>query len=197
MSPPDTQHPHMRTYLILAVALLLGACDQAGPSSPDSSHAGVQFATAERPALRALRAATAQYRRVEQAEAAGYEVASPCVSLASDDGTELAAMGYHYLNESLLFDGAVDPTAPELLLYEPTEKGRLRLVGAEFMVAADAWTSDAPPSFEGVTFAAHLTPDVQHGIPFPHYDLHVWAWEPNPDGMFAPFNPQVSCAEAL
>ena len=26
-----------------------------------------------------------------------------------------------------------------------------------------------------------------------HYDLHVWFWEDNPDGLFAPFNPALSC----
>ena len=27
----------------------------------------------------------------------------------------------------------------------------------------------------------------------PHYDLHVWVWQANPAGIFAPFNPNVSC----
>ena len=26
-----------------------------------------------------------------------------------------------------------------------------------------------------------------------HYDLHAWIYTPNPDGMFTPFNPLVSC----
>ena len=30
------------------------------------------------------------------------------------------------------------------------------------------------------------------GMP-PHYDLHVWVWQPNPDGMFAIWNPKVTC----
>jgi hypothetical protein len=25
------------------------------------------------------------------------------------------------------------------------------------------------------------------------YSLHVWLWEFNPSGLFAPFNPRVSC----
>ena len=28
----------------------------------------------------------------------------------------------------------------------------------------------------------------------PHYDLHVWLYRDNPSGMFAQFNPNVSCA---
>ena len=27
----------------------------------------------------------------------------------------------------------------------------------------------------------------------PHYDLHVWLYRENPDGMLAAFNPDVSC----
>ena len=26
-----------------------------------------------------------------------------------------------------------------------------------------------------------------------HYDLHVWLWGNNPAGLFAPFNPNLSC----
>jgi hypothetical protein len=26
-----------------------------------------------------------------------------------------------------------------------------------------------------------------------HYDLHVWLWEDNPSGLFAMFNPSLSC----
>ena len=27
----------------------------------------------------------------------------------------------------------------------------------------------------------------------PHYDRHVWLYRDNPNGIFAPFNPAVSC----
>ncbi len=29
-----------------------------------------------------------------------------------------------------------------------------------------------------------------------HYDLHVWLWQANPAGIFAPFNPNVRCPNA-
>jgi hypothetical protein len=33
-----------------------------------------------------------------------------------------------------------------------------------------------------------------HGPDMPiHYDLHVWTHKANPAGVFAPFNPKVSC----
>jgi hypothetical protein len=28
----------------------------------------------------------------------------------------------------------------------------------------------------------------------PHYDRHVWIFRENPNGVFAPLNPAVSCA---
>jgi hypothetical protein len=27
----------------------------------------------------------------------------------------------------------------------------------------------------------------------PHYDRHVWIYRTNPNGVFAPFNPAVTC----
>jgi hypothetical protein len=38
------------------------------------------------------------------------------------------------------------------------------------------------------------TPDVDeaHGF-MPHYELHMWLYRDNPNGLFAPFNPDVSC----
>jgi hypothetical protein len=30
------------------------------------------------------------------------------------------------------------------------------------------------------------------GMPV-HYDLHVWLYQANPDGVFASWNPSVSC----
>jgi hypothetical protein len=28
----------------------------------------------------------------------------------------------------------------------------------------------------------------------PHYDQHIWLYRDNPNGMYAQFNPNVSCA---
>lgn len=35
-------------------------------------------------------------------------------------------------------------------------------------------------------------PGHETGMPV-HYDLHVWLFRHNPDGLLAPFNPAVSC----
>ncbi len=59
----------------------------------------------------------------------------------------------------------------------------------------DAWNAanKTPPALLGQVF--HYTPSPnRYGIPAFHA-LHVWAWRDNPNGMFADWNPRVSCAE--
>lgn len=132
--------------------------------------------------LAAARAATAKYHDVSVALADGYAPGGPCV--ASPAG----GMGVHYSNSGL-FDGTLDVTAPEILLYVPTESGP-RLVGAEYHLDLVYSPSSAPVLF-GHTFDG---PMAGHGPGQPtHYDLHVWLWEANPDSIFAPFNPNVHC----
>src|SRR5690606_24919486 len=103
-------------------------------------------------------------------------------------------MGIHYANNGLV-DGAVDAGKPEMLLYEPSAGGGMELVGVEFMVMADAWdaANGSPPELAGQSFDDHRAEADRHGLPFAHYDLHVWVWKDNPAGVFAPFNPAVSC----
>ncbi len=63
------------------------------------------------------------------------------------------------------------------------------------MVAAGPWdaANSAPPVLAGHTFDDHRAPETRHGIPFAHYDLHVWTWRHNPSGTFEHFNPKVAC----
>lgn len=68
---------------------------------------------------------------------------------------------------------ALDPRAPELLIYEQ-RGGRLRLVGVEFLVIAEAWhaVNSAPPVLLGQHFQLVGAPN-RYGLP-PFYELHVW-----------------------
>lgn len=131
---------------------------------------------------------TARFHSVQQAEAAGYAAASPCV--ASPAG----GMGIHYENAALMADPALDPARPEVLVYEPKANGRLRLVALEYWLQdADGSlaTSDDRPSLFGQPFDG---PMPGHSPVMPvHYDLHVWLWQPNPSGFFSQWNPRVSC----
>lgn len=139
--------------------------------------------------LDVIRDATRSFQQVDAALAAGYTPAGPCVSHPTMGG-----MGFHYSKQALV-DAVVDLRSPETLLYAPGPGGSRVLVGVEFLVPADAWDASnaAPPSVAGQTFDDHRAPAARHGLPFPHYDLHVWVWKENPSGMFAPFNPTVSC----
>ena len=101
-------------------------------------------------------------------------------------------MGVHYGNATLLADGALDATQPEVLVYAP-RNGRLQLAAVEYVVLAEQWdaANDHPPILQGQHF--HYVPAPNRtGLPA-HYELHVWAWERNQNGTFADFNPRVRC----
>lgn len=144
----------------------------AGPTTPSGSE------------LAHIRAATARYHDVDVALADGYIPVSPCEQI--DAGT----MGVHYLNPARASDADIDPARPELLLYVPTADDGARLVGVEYFVA-EAATGGVRPDLYGVPFDGPMA-GHSPGMPV-HYDLHVWTWRHNPDGMTAQWNPALSC----
>jgi hypothetical protein len=165
----------MRVYNFITVAVvLLAACDDGSPTEPDP--------------LEPLRAATEGFQQVDAALAAGYSAAGPCV--ASPAG----GMGFHYVRQAAV-DATVELTDPETLLYAPGTGGALQLVGVEYLVPSAAWdaSNSSPPAVLGQAFDDHRPEAARHGLPFPHYDLHVWVWKANPAGLHAPFNPDVTC----
>lgn len=99
----------------------------------------------------------------------------------------LAGMGFHWVNPTLV-DGVFDPEKPEAVLYAPGPNGNLRLVAVEYIVIN---LGQPRPSFGNQPFNVGGTP-----VPAPHWSLHVWLYEENPNGLFTPFNPNVSCATA-
>ncbi|HEV2122359.1 MAG TPA: hypothetical protein VGW38_06260 [Chloroflexota bacterium] len=132
--------------------------------------------------LAAVRQATAKYHDVDRALADGYSPVSPCEELPG-----VGAMGIHYLNPKLASDLTVDPFTPEVLLYVPSGN-RLRLVGVEYFAAN---VGQPHPSLFGRAFDG---PMAGHSPGMPeHYDLHVWIWQANPNGVFAVWNPTVRC----
>lgn len=171
---------------IVAAAVLVTPALGTDSTGRDASLAGNNSS----PSLDLARAllATARFHSVEQAEAAGYAAASPCV--ASPEG----GMGIHYENPALMADPALDPAHPEILDYEPKANGQLRLVALEYWRQdsdGDLATSDDRPSLFGQAFDG---PMPGHSPVMPvHYDLHVWLWKWNPSGLFSAWNPRVSC----
>lgn len=145
------------------------------------------------------RAGTAQFHRIDAANGAGYTVeVIDLNNLACIDDIEhhTGGMGIHFLNPGLL-DGQVDAATPELVIYEPTKNGGMRLVAVEYLTLKAVWDAAhggpnaAPPSLFGTPF--ELVPaGNRYGLP-DFYELHAWIWRHNPSGMNEDWNPTVSC----
>ena len=178
---------------LMMLALLAAAC--AGPDAPASPQPATAaslattsaLAPGEGELLAQVRQGTARYQRVEAALDDGYVRGSPCVS------SVFGGKGYTYQNAAL-FDGIVDPSAPEMLNYEPTRNGRLRLVSVTFLVPAAAWDPSHPtaPTLGGQTFLDRRLPG-SFGPPFANYALYASVWRPNPRGLYDQYDPTVSC----
>ena len=138
--------------------------------------------------IKIVREATDRFQDVEVAKAEGYQLQFGCVS-----GSDSGAMGMHFVNGSLVGDGEIDATHPEIVIYEPLPNGKLKLVGADYLVLADAWNAKhaAPPELMGQLFHLFEAPN-RFGLPA-FYTLHVWAWKDNPTGSFVNWHQNVSC----
>jgi hypothetical protein len=168
------------------------------------------------PTLAEVRSATERFQDVKVALAEGY-VRDPFDVCETSDmmgrPASLGAMGVHYFRPDLL--GITEPPSPRvggvgthtdfrkpgILIYEPQDDGSLELVAVENLVFARSWREtgqSAPPTFHGVPYDAMIddpTTETDEAHMFePHFDRHVWIYRDNPNGVFAPFNPAVTCA---
>lgn len=190
--------PAVLVVAAIALVALTAACSS-GPESPvtvsqplaasaaSDAHAqhgrddDRQLTPGQRQAVAQVRRATSRFHDLATAQAAGYTNQYPAGCAQSPDG----AQGFHYLNPALV-DATVDLLRPELVMYEPGPDGTLHLVGVDYVVPLTA--SATPPTLLGVPF--------MRNEPLGVWALHIWAWRPNPSGMFAAWNPKVSCAYA-
>lgn len=180
--------------LILSSAVLVACEPQAEPIEPrftTSFEVADAAGSGDGRQLAELRKVTARFHNIEMARAAGYETQiTPCWAHHS-----AGAMGYHYGNTDLL-DAKVDLLEPEVVMYEPQAGGHMRLVGMEYIVPLAAWEEaghdlDDPadvPELLGQKYTRHSF--------LPIFKLHIWLWRQNPAGIFADWNPTVSCAHA-
>jgi hypothetical protein len=170
----------------LAVALWL-SFPQSRPIHAQT-HAAVHDGAQTGALVKVVREVTERFRDVRVAEAEGYALQFGCVS-----GGEYGAMGLHYVNFPLVLDGALDPARPEIVIYEPLPNGRLRLIGADYLVLANDWhaKNPAPPELMGQLLHLFESPN-RFGLP-DFYTLHVWAWKENPTGTFSNWHAKVSC----
>ena len=172
-------------------------------------------APATEPTLEQIRAATERFRDVKVALAEGY-IADPGNICETADmmgkPAEMGAMGIHYFRPDMLgISGPPNPRVdgngthtdfnkPAILIYEPQADGSLQLVAVENLVFQKSWREAGnakPPSFHGVdwdTMQDDPATKIDEAHMFePHYDRHVWLYRENPRGIFAQFNPNVSC----
>ncbi|MDR7362274.1 hypothetical protein [Nocardioides marmoribigeumensis] len=169
----------------VGAAVLGPAVASAEPAQVSDGHAvaGAQNATLAqlKKALRPFQDSPAA------AEAAGYEPSTTCVA------APMGGMGYHYVNLSLAMQPA-DPMHPAVLVYVPGDDGRLALGAAEWFKVdedQDLSTDGDRPALFGRDFDGPML-GHEPGMPT-HYDLHAWLFQPNPKGVFQPWNPTVSC----
>jgi hypothetical protein len=176
--------------LIPAVASAEEAATAHDHAAHATGNAGLQDELAQ------VRRATARYHRLEEALAAGYELgwvngAGARIITGCVANPTAGAMGYHYFHPGLMADNAVDPLEPEALVYESTPDGGRKLVAVEWVVLSNL---SNPP---GVSTAPSLLGMSMHILvppPGPAFWLkHAWVWKNNPSGMFADWNPEVSC----
>lgn len=186
-------HRRLRFAAAIAAALVIGASAVSAATAHARGGGGWDL-------LRAA-IATARFHSIEQAGKAGYGPFPDGVPLheciSSLDGT--GAMGFHWLDpDNLTTD--LDVTKPQVLVYAPDSNGGLHLVALEYVVFQEDWFNahgDTTPMLFGQMFMKtgdRLHPEIpnRYQIP-PFWALHVWLWKPNPSGLFAPFNPNVSC----
>jgi hypothetical protein len=172
-----------------AVAMLTVAAAATYVTDAAAHHPPPQDDRVDGRPLSDVRRATARYHSLQAAVKAGYELAGTCVEEPGKGG-----MGYHYVHHALAADRVLDPLKPEVLLYERTHSGRMRLTAVEYLRAdadQDLATDDDRPSLFGVPFDGPME-GHEPGQPI-HYDLHAWVWKNNPSGTFAQYNPDVSC----
>lgn len=186
-----TAHRQFRFSTLTCIMLALSLGSSTAQAAHSHSMASQKLTNAQGALLQAVRESTAKYKDVSAAEADGYSLLFGCVT-----GPDSGAMGLHYVNMSLVAAGNVDAAKPQIVIYEPAANGHLKLIGADFLILADAWDKAHPgqgaPQLMGQLFHYFESPN-RFGLP-PFYTLHVWAWKDNPNGAFVNWHPDVSCA---
>src|SRR5918999_5823464 len=115
------------TAILVAIAGVAWFAAQPAPAHPGHDHSAGPQSRGQADDVRRARAATRRFRDVKVARAAGYAATGEC---AQDP--KYGGMGIHYANPDLVADGRLDVTKPEILVYQPTPGGKLRLGAVEY-----------------------------------------------------------------
>lgn len=191
---PDFDGATRLTMLFVGVIALAVACTTTSEPEPKAQVAAADhtahmikngdLTVEQRQGIAAVRNATAKFHVFDVSQQAGYTTQFPAGCKETADG----AQGFHYLNAELV-DDKVELLRPELVMYEPQRDGSLQLIGVDYVVPYTLRPATGPaPELLGVPF--------MRNDPLGVWALHIWAWRPNPSGMFAMWNPSASCAFA-
>jgi hypothetical protein len=162
-------------FLVAIGTLLIASMPIIAAGGSPSAPPGDKLSAGARKQLARVRAATARFHDVAQAEAEGYVNINFC-----EPGE-----GCHWLNPSLV-DGSFDLEHPEILLYAPSSGGNWRLVAVEYVVPLSLAPGSAP---EGFTGDEDIWREDTEGAGL--WELTAWVWLNNPNGMFEQHNPRV------
>jgi hypothetical protein len=114
-------------------------------------------------------------------------------------GRDFPAMGEHWIRVGLVFDGGLDASRPEVLIYVSVN-GKPQLLGVAYAVpllrgehppdgpaGPDAWHDHSRTVDEETVLPLHHAPGTaRDGARLAM--MHAWIWSPNPEGMFAANN---------
>jgi hypothetical protein len=164
---------------LLSIAITFACAPLATPQDDHSVAAFIETA----------RAATTKYQDRSVAIAEGYR----------QIGGDFPAMGEHWINIGLLFDGKFDPAHPEVLTYAVVS-GKPQLLGVAYVlpllqgesapdwpVSKEAWHDHFRTLEDETVRPQHHA--AGHAGDAPRLTmLHAWIWLANPAGMFAADN---------
>jgi hypothetical protein len=181
---PDSRVRH--GLLVLAALLVAGCGQEQGADEAPADSAAAPAAAPARPEeaeLNALREKFSPLQDFAQAAGAGYsEAITSCWYHRVEGG-----QGVHYARTELI-DSVITVMDPEIVMYEPQQGGGMQLVGIEYIVPFAQWTSQSPPMVLGQQM--HRNEALSLWV------HHVWLFRDNPSGLYADWNPTVSCTNA-
>jgi hypothetical protein len=192
------RQPETRLLAVGLTALVALTSLGTAPLSAQAKQQGAP-AAANSAAINAVKAALDKYKDPIVAVREGYLSTIGCVDFPGG-GSEAGAMDYkpgamgvHFINMGLV-GPKLDSTKPQVLLYEPVGD-KLVLTGAEWFVPTDL--AKTPPTVLGHKL---MGPMEGHAPIMPaelhHWDLHVWLYKTNPNGMFSATNSAVKCPKS-
>ena len=184
-----SSHARLRAAVLSAAfALAAGGCSEAPPPAPEVAELpDLRREKLPKPVIKdliELRRSLLEYRSFERAMQDSFNTKlTECMVMPP-----LGGMGFHYGNVGLI-DGSVRVDEPELLLYEPEKNGQLRLVAVEYIIPY----TFHPRSAEAPVLFGQRFEQIDM---FELWGLHAWVWKENPSGIFASWNPRVTCENA-